>query len=92
LAHQPEEDAADLSRELGLQLRDKTPKRWVQSELREDRRNATRSNETWDMGLRGMISWRLGRSCVLTIVDTFSHHPPELDHQRHANLGWGFSG
>ena len=36
-------------RELGLQLRNKTPKRRVKAKLREDRRNATRPNETWAM-------------------------------------------
>ncbi len=36
-------------RELGLQLRHKTPKRRVKAKLREDRRPATRSNETWAM-------------------------------------------
>jgi hypothetical protein len=39
-----------IYRELGLQLRSKTPKRRVKAKLREDRRNATRPNETWAMG------------------------------------------
>ena len=39
-----------LYREMGLQLRHKTPKRRVKAKLREDRRPATRSNETWAMG------------------------------------------
>jgi putative transposase len=34
---------------LGLQLRNKTPKRRVRAKLRDDRRPATRSNETWAM-------------------------------------------
>ena len=38
-----------LYRELGLQLRHKTPKRRVKAKLREDRRPATRTNETWAM-------------------------------------------
>ena len=38
-----------IYRELGLQLRNKTPKRRVKAKLREDRRNATRPNETWAM-------------------------------------------
>jgi putative transposase len=38
-----------IYRELGLQLRNKTPKRRVKAKLREDRRPATRSNETWAM-------------------------------------------
>jgi putative transposase len=36
-----------IYRELGLQLRNKTRKRRVKAKLREDRRNATRPNETW---------------------------------------------
>ena len=35
--------------ELGLQLRNKTPKRRVKAKLGEDRRNATRPHETWAM-------------------------------------------
>jgi putative transposase len=38
-----------IYRELGLQLRNKTPKRRVKAKLRDDRRNATRPNETWAM-------------------------------------------
>ncbi len=34
-------------RELGLQLRSKTPKRRVRAKLRDDRKPATRSDETW---------------------------------------------
>jgi putative transposase len=34
-----------IYRELGLQLRNKTPKRRVKAKLREDRRNATRPND-----------------------------------------------
>jgi hypothetical protein len=36
---------------LGLQLRNKTPKRRVKAKLREDRCAATRPNETWAMEL-----------------------------------------
>src|SRR6201996_9356496 len=38
-----------IYRELGLQLRNKTPKRRVKAKLRDDRRPATHSNETWAM-------------------------------------------
>ncbi|MGY4319348.1 hypothetical protein ACVWW1_008675 [Bradyrhizobium sp. JR3.5] len=37
-------------RELGQQLRNKTPKRRVKAKLRDDRKPATRSNETWGDG------------------------------------------
>ena len=38
-----------IYREMGLQLRNKTPKRRVKAKLRDDRKIATRSNETWAM-------------------------------------------
>lgn len=38
-----------LYREMGLQLRNKTPKRRVRAKLREDRHPATRPNEVWAM-------------------------------------------
>ena len=38
-----------IYRELGLQLRNKTPKRRVKAKLRNDRCIPTRSNETWAM-------------------------------------------
>jgi len=47
-----------LYREMGLQLRHKTPKRRAKAKLREDRRPATRSNETWHLGHRRQPSKR----------------------------------
>ena len=38
-----------LYKELGLQLRNKVPRRRVKAKLREGRTPATRSNETWAM-------------------------------------------
>lgn len=38
-----------IYRELGLQLRNKTPKRRVKAKLREDRCVAVAANETWAM-------------------------------------------
>ena len=35
--------------EMGMQLRNKAPKRRVKAKLREDRREATAANETWAM-------------------------------------------
>jgi putative transposase len=35
-----------LYREMGLQLRNKTPKRRVKAKLRDDRQPATRANQT----------------------------------------------
>src|ERR1700750_2531079 len=68
-----------IYRELGLQLRNKTPKRRVKAKLREDRRPATRSNETWAMDFvhdqLATGTKRRGRR----IGDTFSPFSPGTD-------------
>jgi putative transposase len=65
--------------ELGLQLRNKTPKRRVKAKLRGDRCEATRPNETWAMDfVHDQLA--TGRKIrVLTVVDTFSRFCPVLD-------------
>ena len=60
-------------REMGLQLRNKTPKRRVKAKLREDRQSATRPNETWAHQLATGRKLR-----VLTIIDTFSRFSPAI--------------
>lgn len=66
-------------RELGLQLRNKSPKRRVKAKLREDRRDATQPNETWAMDfIHDQLA--TGRKIrVLTVVDTFSRYAPIID-------------
>lgn len=68
-----------LYKELGLQLRSKTPKRRVKAKLREDRRPATRPGEVWAMDfLHDQLA--TGRKIrVLTVVDTFSRFSPAID-------------
>lgn len=68
-----------LYNEMGLQLRNKTPKRRVKAKLREDRVEATQSNETWAMDFvhDQLVTGRKIR--VLTIVDTFSRFSPATD-------------
>lgn len=68
-----------LYKELGLQLRNKTPKRRVKAKLRDDRRPATRTNDTWAMDfVHDQLA--TGRKLrVLTIVDTFSRFSPGLE-------------
>jgi putative transposase len=68
-----------LYRELGLQLRDKTPKRRVKAKLREDRTDACQINETWAMDfVHDQLA--TGRKIrVLTIVDIFSRFSPAVD-------------
>lgn len=68
-----------IYRELGLQLRNKTPKRRVKAKLRDDRRDATRPNETWAMDfVHDQLA--TGRKIrVLTVVDTLSRYAPVID-------------
>jgi putative transposase len=68
-----------IYRELGLQLFNKTPKRRVKAKLRDDRRPATQSNETWAMDfVHDQIT--TGRKLrVLTIIGTFSRYLPALE-------------
>lgn len=65
--------------ELGIQLRNKTPKRRVKAKLREDRQDAVASNETWAMDfVHDQLA--TGRKIrVLTMVDTFSRVSPVID-------------
>jgi putative transposase len=68
-----------LYNELGLQLRNKTPKRRVKAKLREDRTDATHSNQVWAMDFvhdqlaTGRKLW------ILAIVDTHSRYTPATD-------------
>jgi putative transposase len=68
-----------IYRELGLQLRNKTPKRRVKAKLRDDRREATRPNETWAMDFVHDQLATGKKIRVLTVVDTFSRYLPVLD-------------
>ena len=65
--------------ELGLQLRNKTPKRRVKAKLRDDRAPATRPNDVWAMDfVHDQLA--TGRKIrVLTVVDTFSRFSPAVD-------------
>jgi putative transposase len=78
--------------ELGMQLRNKTPKRRVKAKLRHDRTEAVGPNDIWAMPChdrRCRASLRVdfvhdqlatGRKLrVLTVVDTFSRYVPILD-------------
>jgi putative transposase len=66
-------------REMGLQLRNKTPKRRVKAKLREGRRDATQPNETWAMDfVHDQLA--MGRKIrILTVVDIFSRYAPVID-------------
>ena len=68
-----------LYKEMGLQLQSKTPKPRVKAKLREDRSEATMTNETWAMDFvhDQLVTGRKIR--VLTIVDTYSRFSPATD-------------
>jgi putative transposase len=68
-----------IYRELGLQLRNKTPKRRVKAKLRDDCKVATQPNETWAMDfVHDQLA--TGRKIrVLTVVDTLTRYSPAID-------------
>jgi transposase InsO family protein len=68
-----------IYRQLGLQLRNKTPKRRVKAKLRNDRTAATQPNETWAMDFVHDQLATGSKIRVLTVVDLFSRYVPVLD-------------
>ena len=68
-----------IYKELGMQLRNKTPKRRVKAKLREDRREAIGPNDVWaiDFVHNQLATGRKIR--ILTVIDTFSRYVPALD-------------
>lgn len=68
-----------IYRELGMQLRNKTPKRRVKAKLRDDRQVAVGPNDIWAMDfVHDQLA--TGRKLrVLTVVDTWSRYVPVLD-------------
>lgn len=68
-----------IYREIGMQLRNKTPKRRVKAKLRDDRQEAVGPNEVWAMDfIHDQLA--MGKKLrILTIVDTFSRYVPALD-------------
>ena len=64
---------------LGLQLRNKTPKRRVKAKLREDRCEATGPNETWAMDFVHDQLATSRKIRILTVVDTFTRYSPVID-------------
>ena len=68
-----------LYREMGLQLRNKTPKRRVKAKLREDRQPAAHSNEIWAMDFVHDQTAMGSKFRILTIVDTFTRFSPAVE-------------
>jgi putative transposase len=65
--------------ELGLQLRNRTPKRRVKAKLRDDRVLATRPNGVWAMDFVHDQLATGKKIRVLTVVDTLSRFSPVID-------------
>ena len=65
--------------ELGLQLRNKSPKRRVKATLREDRQEAEGPNDVWAMDfVHDQLA--MGKKLrILTVVDTHSRFCPSAD-------------
>lgn len=68
-----------LYREMGLQLRNKAPKRRVKAKLRSDRTAATAANDIWAMDFVHDQLFDGKKIRVLTIVDTFTRPSPAID-------------
>ena len=62
--------------ELGLQLRNKTPKRRVKAKLRDDRAEAVGPNDVWAMDFVHDQLATGKKLRVLTVIDTFSRYVP----------------
>jgi putative transposase len=68
-----------LYREMGLQLRNKAPKRRVQAKLREGRSGAIGPNEVWAMDFVHDQLFDGRKIRALTIIDTFTRLSPAID-------------
>jgi putative transposase len=68
-----------LYREMGLQLRNKAPKRRVKAKLRSDRTTATAPNDIWAMDFVHDQLFDGKKIRVLTVVDTFTRLSPAID-------------
>jgi putative transposase len=68
-----------LYREMGLQLRNKSPKRRVTAKLRADRCTATAANEIWAMDFVHDQLFDGRKIRILTIVDLFTRLSPAID-------------
>lgn len=68
-----------LYREMGLQLRNKSPKRRVKAKLRGDRQVATQPNEVWAMDFVHDQLFDGTKIRILTIVDTHTRLSPAID-------------
>ena len=71
-----------LYRELGLQLRNKAPKRKVKAKLREGRSDPERLNDVWAIDFVHDQLYDGTKIRVLTIIDAFTRYVPAIDVRR----------
>ena len=71
-----------LYRDMGLQLRNKTPKRRVKAKLRSDRTTASSANDIWAMDFLHDQLFDDTKIRALTIVDTLTRLSPALGVRR----------
>ncbi len=67
-----------LYRDMGLQMRHKTPRRRVKAKLREDRQPAVQVNDCWSMDFMADQTFDGKRLRVLTVVDNFTRVSPAI--------------
>jgi putative transposase len=65
--------------EIGMQLRNKTPRRRVKAALRADRTPPSRSGEVWAMDFVHDQLATGAKLRILTVIDTFSRYAPVID-------------
>ena len=68
-----------IYRELGLQMRSKTPKRRMKAALRDDRAPPSRAHQTWATDFVHDQLATGSKLRILTIVDLFSRFSPVID-------------
>ena len=68
-----------LYNELGMQLRNKTPKRRMKAALRADRTPPSRSNEVWAMDFVHDQLATGGKFRILTVIDIYSRYARMVD-------------
>ena len=68
-----------LYREMGLQLRNKSPKRKVKAKLREGRSAPAGSNDVWAMDFVHDQLYDGRKIRILTVIDAFTRYVPALE-------------
>jgi len=74
-----------LYREMGLQLRNKSPKRKVKAKLREGRSAPVCSNDVWAMDFVHDQLYDGRKIRILTVIDTFTRYVPAIEVRRRFN-------